>query len=329
MPAHGVSFGAAIDLDKLRAWKDKVVKQSPEASGAWPSSARCAWCVASANSSRRTLEVDRRRRQRNWSLRASHHRRRLAGGEAAGPPLGRPRMMDSTDALDLADIPALLVIGGGIIGLEMACVYDALGSEGDGGRTARPAHAGRRSDLVKPLEKRWKRYAGIMLKVTKVAKVEAARRAHASPLRAKSPEPQTIRPRAGGRRPRPNGDKLNAERPASTVTIAGSFPSTSRCAPTCRTSSPSAIIVGQPMLAHKATHEGKVAAEVAAGHKSEFDARVIPSVAYTDPEVPGSASPKPKPRRKGPTVSASSRMGGFRPRHRHRSHRRLHQADLR
>ena len=144
-------------------------------------------------------------------------------------------------------------------------------------------------DLVRPLEKRIAtRYEAIMLG-TRV--VQHGRRAphgitvHFDGDQAPG-EPQVydrVLVAVGGA---PNGRKLGArDAPASTSTSAASCASTSRCAPTCRTSSRSATSSGQPMLAHKASHEGKVAAEVAAGQKSFFDARVVPSVAYTDPEV--------------------------------------------
>jgi dihydrolipoamide dehydrogenase len=204
-----------------------------------------------------------------------------------GLPWTDKRLMDSTDALDLADIPKkLLVVGGGIIGLEMACVYDALGTEVTVVELLDQLMPGADPDLVRPLEQRLKkRYGGIFLK-TKVAKIEAEKKGLKATFEGdKAPEP-THYDRvlvAVGRSP--NGKKIGAEKAGVTVTDRG-FIAVDR---QMRTNVPHIFaigdLVGNPMLAHKATHEAKVAAEVAAGQKSEFVARVIPSVAYTDPEI--------------------------------------------
>jgi dihydrolipoamide dehydrogenase len=213
-----------------------------------------------------------------------------AGSQAVklpGLPWGDPRLMDSTDALLLQEIPGrLLVIGGGIIGLEMASVYDALGSKVTVVELLDQLMPGADPDLVKPFEQRArKRYEAILLK-TKVAKLEAT----PDGLRAsfegeQAPEPQVYDRVLCAVGRAPNGRKINAEAAGVTVTDRGFIPVDRQM----RTNVPHihAIgdIVGNPMLAHKATHEGKVAAEVCAGLKSEFVARVIPSVAYTDPEI--------------------------------------------
>jgi dihydrolipoamide dehydrogenase len=198
-----------------------------------------------------------------------------------------PRVMDSTDALELRDLPQrLLVIGGGIIGLEMGCVYDALGVRVSVVEVMTQLMPGADPDLVKPLEKRLrKRYEQILLGV-KVQGVEAlpeGLRVSFSGTGAPTPQIYDRVLVAVGRRP--NGSGIGAEAAGLTVDPRG-FLSVDR---QMRTSQPHIFaigdIVGQPMLAHKATHEGKVAAEVIAGEKRAFDARVIPSVAYTDPEV--------------------------------------------
>ena len=196
-------------------------------------------------------------------------------------------MMDSTDALELADIPKkLLVVGGGIIGLEMACVYDALGSEVTVVELLDQLMPGADPDLVRPLQQRLaKRYAGIHLKV-KVAKVEATKDGlHATFEGEKAPEPQLYDRVLVAVGRSANGNKIDADKAGVAVTERGFIAVDKQM----RTNVPHIFaigdIVGQPMLAHKATHEGKVAAEVAAGEKSEFVARVMPSVAYTDPEI--------------------------------------------
>jgi dihydrolipoamide dehydrogenase len=213
-----------------------------------------------------------------------------AGSQAVklpGFPWDDPRTMDSTDALVLKDVPKkLLVVGGGIIGLEMACVYDALGAKVTVVELLDQLMPGSDPDLVRPLAQRLnKRYAGIHLKV-KVAKVEATK----DGLRAtfegeKAPEPQVYDRVLVAVGRSPNGKKIDADKAGVQVTDRGFIPVDKQM----RTNVPHIFaigdIVGNPMLAHKATHEGKVAAEVCAGHKSEFVARVIPSVAYTDPEV--------------------------------------------
>jgi dihydrolipoamide dehydrogenase len=213
-----------------------------------------------------------------------------AGSQAVklpGLPWGDTRLMDSTDALMLSDIPKrLLVIGGGIIGLEMATVYDALGAKVTVVELQDQLMPGADMDLVKPLQSRIsKHYEKIMLQ-TKVVKLEAEK----DGLRATFDGPGAPAPQlfdrvlcAVGRSP--NGKKIAAEKAGVAVTDRGFINVDKQM----RTNVPHIFaigdIVGNPMLAHKATHEAKVAAEVIAGHKVEFVARVIPSVAYTDPEI--------------------------------------------
>jgi dihydrolipoamide dehydrogenase len=213
-----------------------------------------------------------------------------AGSQAVklpGLPWGDTRLMDSTDALMLSDIPKrLLVIGGGIIGLEMATVYDALGAKVTVVELQDQLMPGADMDLVKPLQSRIsKHYEKIMLQ-TKVVKLEAEKEG----LRATFDGPGAPAPQlfdrvlcAVGRSP--NGKKIAAEKAGVAVTDRGFINVDKQM----RTNVPHIFaigdIVGNPMLAHKATHEAKVAAEVIAGHKVEFVARVIPSVAYTDPEI--------------------------------------------
>jgi dihydrolipoamide dehydrogenase len=198
-----------------------------------------------------------------------------------------PRVMDSTGALELADVPErLLVIGGGIIGLEMATVYEALGSQVTVVELLDGLVVGADRDLVRPLQRRIeKRYAAIHLK-TKVTAVEAGEDGLTVTFEGENaPEPQTFDRilLAVGRTP--NGAMVGAEKAGVAVDERGFI----RVDAQLRTNVPHihAIgdVIGEPMLAHKATHEGKTAAEVIAGENVVFEPRGIPSVAYTDPEV--------------------------------------------
>ena len=218
-----------------------------------------------------------------------------AGSQALklpGFPWDDPRMMDSTDALDLVDIPKqLLVVGGGIIGLEMATVYRALGSEVTVVELMDQLMPGTDPDLVKPLADRMKKQGVAIHLKTKVAKVEASKKGLAATFEGIDGQESkavatTVFDRvlvAVGRAP--NGGKLDAAKAGVNVSERG-FIAVDR---QMRTNVPHIFaigdLVGNPMLAHKATHEGKLAAEVAAGEKREWTARVIPSVAYTDPEI--------------------------------------------
>ena len=203
-------------------------------------------------------------------------------------PHDDPRVIDSTGALELRDIPKkLLILGGGIIGLEMACVYDALGSKITVVELQDQLMPGADKDIVKPLHTRVaKRYENILLK-TKVTAVDAQKKGLKVTFEDDKGEVTTDTFDrvlvAVGRRP--NGKMIDAEMAGVAIDDRGFIAVDSQQ----RTGVPHIFaigdVVGQPMLAHKAVHEGKVAAEVAAGENRAFDAAVIPSVAYTDPEV--------------------------------------------
>jgi len=285
----GIEFGAPkIDIDKLRGFKNKVVTQLTGGL-AGMAKQRKVTVVQGVGKfvSPHEIEVE----GKDGKKLVHFEKCIIAAGSQAvklpGFPWEDPRMMDSTDALLLQDVPKkLLVVGGGIIGLEMACVYDALGAQVTVVELMDQLMPGADPDLVKPLAARLsKRYVGIHLKV-KVAKIEATKEGLKATFEGeKAPEPQ-IYDRvlvAIGRAP--NGKKIDADKAGVAVTDRGFIPVDKQM----RTNVPHIFaigdLVGQPMLAHKATHEGKVAAEVCAGQKSEFVARVIPSVAYTDPEV--------------------------------------------
>ncbi len=285
----GIEYGAPkIHLDQLRAYKDKVVAQMNGGLAGMARQRKVARLTGTGTFvSPHELEVDGPEGRKLVRFEKAI----IAAGSQAvklpGLPWDDPRLMDSTDALQLAEVPPrLLVIGGGIIGLEMACVYEALGSRVTVVELLDQLMPGTDPDLVRPLQQRIaKRYAGIHLK-TRVTRVEATKDGLKATFEGdKAPEPQVYDRVLVSVGRAPNGKRIGAEAAGVAVTDRGYIPVDRQM----RTNVPHihAIgdIVGNPMLAHKATHEGKVAAEVCAGHKSEFVARVIPSVAYTDPEV--------------------------------------------
>jgi dihydrolipoamide dehydrogenase len=212
-----------------------------------------------------------------------------AGSEPIGLPglPADPRILDSTDALELPEFSGgLLVIGGGIIGLEMACVFDALGKRVSVVELTPQLMPGCDPDLVRPLERRIRaRYQQILLG-TRVSAVEPQPAGlRVSFAGEKAPEPQLFDRVLVAVGRAPNGHSVGAELAGVKVSERGFIPVDKQM----RTNVPHIFAIGDiaapPLLAHKAMHEGKVAAEVAAGHRRAFDARVIPSVAYTDPEI--------------------------------------------
>ncbi|HNR91332.1 MAG TPA: dihydrolipoyl dehydrogenase, partial [Dokdonella sp.] len=285
----GITFGAPkIDVDALRAYKDKVVGTMVKGL-AGMAKQRKVRVVEGIGTFVSPHEVEVATAEGAKLVR--FEKAIIAAGSQAvklpGFPWDDPRMMDSTDALLLTDIPRkLLVVGGGIIGLEMASVYAALGSEVTVVELMDQLMPGADPDLVRPLQQRLaKRYAGIHLKV-KVARIEAEKKGLKATFEGEgAPEPQLYDRVLVAIGRAPNGAKIGADKAGVSVNERG-FIAVDR---QMRTNVPHIFaigdLVGQPMLAHKATHEGKVAAEVAAGEKSEFVARVIPSVAYTDPEI--------------------------------------------
>ncbi len=213
-----------------------------------------------------------------------------AGSQATEiPPFPNddPRLIDSTGALEMSDIPnKLLIVGGGIIGLEMATVYDALGTEITVVEFMDGLIPGCDKDLVRPLMKRIKKQYKSILLSTKVTDIKAQNDGLLVSFEGKkAPEPQLYDKVLVAVGRRPNGLKIGAENAGITVDDMGFINVDKQM----KTNVPNIYaigdIVGQPMLAHKATHEAKVAAEVIAGHKSFFEPLTIPSVAYTDPEI--------------------------------------------
>jgi dihydrolipoamide dehydrogenase len=195
--------------------------------------------------------------------------------------------MDSTDALLLDEIPKrLLVVGGGIIGLEMATIYDALGSEITMVELGAQIIPQADKDIVMPLFKKVKKqYANIFLN-TKVTKMSALKKGIKVDFEGKdSPSTDTFDKVLVAVGRSPNGHDIDADKAGVEVDKSGFISTNTQMQTNVENIFAIGDIVGQPMLAHKATHEGKVAAEVISGEKSGFDALTIPSVAYTDPEV--------------------------------------------
>ena len=285
----GVSFGApVIDLDKVRDHKNRVVKTLTMGLTSMAKQ-RGVTVVQGLGTfaSDKCLEVTG---PEGTSKMTFDHCIIAVGSQPVKIPSfphGDPRLIDSTGALELKDIPKrLLIIGGGIIGLEMATVYHALGSAITVVELMDQLVPGCDADLVKPLHQRIaKWYDNIYLK-TKVTRIEAKAEGLEVFFEGEgAPASDTFDKvlLAVGRRP--NGGLIGADKAGVTVDERGFIPVDR----TQKTNVPHIFaigdVVGNPMLAHKATHEAKVAAEVIAGHKSAFQALTIPSVAYTDPEI--------------------------------------------
>ncbi|HVP32379.1 MAG TPA: dihydrolipoyl dehydrogenase [Steroidobacteraceae bacterium] len=288
MGERGISFSAPeINLPKLREWKTSVVRKLTSGLRVLARQRKVEVVQGSGRFvSPNVLEV----MGTSGSQRIRFEQCVIAAGsEPIGLPglPADPRILDSTDALELPEFSGgLLVIGGGIIGLEMACVFDALGTKVSVVELTPQLMPGCDPDLVRPLERRIRgRYQQILLG-TKVAGVEAQRTGlRVSFAGEKAPAPQLFERVLVAVGRVPNGHSVGAELAGVKVSERGFIPVDRQM----RTNVPHIFAIGDiaqpPMLAHKAMHEGKVAAEVAAGHKRAFDARVIPSVAYTDPEV--------------------------------------------
>jgi dihydrolipoamide dehydrogenase len=290
MAGHGIEFGKPkFDADKLRGWKESVVGKLTKGLATLAKQRKVTVVQGVGKfASPKTMLVETPDGQKK---RIAFDYCIIAAGSSVaripGFPYDDPRLVDSTGALELRGIPErMLVIGGGIIGLEMACVYDALGTKISVVELLDGLIPGADRDIVRPLENRIrKRYEAVHLK-TKVAKLEAKPEGLVATFEgANAPAPQTYDRvlLAVGRRP--NGHEIAAEKAGVAVNERGYIPVDEQQ----RTNVPHIFAIGdvcgEPMLAHKATHEAKVAAEVIAGHKVAFDAMTVPSVAYTDPEV--------------------------------------------
>ena len=285
MAAHGVEFGTPkIDAEKLRGWKNEVIGKLTGGLATMAKQRKVRVVQASAK-----FEAPNRLRLDNDETVDFEKCIIAAGSEPIMLPglPDDPRIVDSTGALELAPLPKrLLVVGGGIIGLEMACVYSALGVDVSVVELLDQLMPGTDKDLLRPFTKVVKdRYEAIMLK-TKVTGMRATEPGIEVSFEGKDAPETGIYEKvlvAIGRRA--TGDKLDADKAGVNVDERGIIAVDKQM----RTNVPHIFAIGDlaggPMLAHKATHEAKVAAEAAHGEKSHFDARTIPSVAYTDPEV--------------------------------------------
>ena len=285
LAAHGVTFGEPkLDLAKLRAFKDKVVGKL---TGGLASMAKMRKVTVLTGVGRfsdpHTLVVDTKEGSQSVRFASAII---AAGSQAAKLPFlpEDPRIVDSTGALELPSVPKrMLVIGGGIIGLEMGTVYSTLGTRLDVVEMMDGLMLGADRDLVAVWQKmNAGRFDDILLK-TRTTKVEAAKNGLRVEFEGREAKTYDMILVSVGRTP--NGKRIGAEKAGVTVTERGFIETDSQM----RTNVPHIFAIGDitrnPMLAHKAVHEGHVAAEAAAGQKSHFDARVIPSVAYTDPEI--------------------------------------------
>ena len=285
MAENGVVFGEpSIDAERLSAWKDNVVGRLTGGLSQLAKQRKVTVVhgVARFESANRLLLDNGEAIEFEQCIIA-------AGSQSAELPNtpDDPRIVDSTGALQLDPIPQrMLVVGGGIIGLEMACVYSALGTEVSVVELTSTLMPGTDQDLVRPFRKIVdKRYETIMLdtKVTGMQSTVPGIEVHFDGKDAPDVQVYDKVLVAIGRRA--NGDRIDADKAGVAVDERGIIAVNRKM----QTNVPHIFAIGdlagEPMLAHKATHEAKVAAEVAAGHKSSFDARCIPSVAYTDPEI--------------------------------------------
>jgi dihydrolipoamide dehydrogenase len=289
MSEHGLAFGEpSIDIDRLRQWKNRIVGKLTAG--------------LTVLAKQRKVQVlrgfGRFISPRRLELREPDGSTRVVGFQhciiATGSEPARipgwptdPRIIDSTGALDLKELPdRMLVVGGGIIGLEMACVYDALGTRVSVVEMTPGLMPGCDRDLLRPLEKRIRaRYERVMTgtRVTGIEALDAGLRVSFEGESAPAAETYDRVLVAVGRVP--NGRVIDADKAGVHVDERGFIPVDRQLRTNVSHIFAIGDVAGAPMLAHKASHEGKVAAEVAAGQKRAFDARVIPSVAYTDPEV--------------------------------------------
>jgi len=289
MANHGINFGKPeIDITKLADFKNKVIKQLTGGLAGLAKQRKVQVVTGYGKfTSPHTIEVA----GKDGVKTVSFDNAIIAAGSSVfkipGLPYEDERLMDSTGALELADIPKrLLVIGGGIIGLEMATVYDALGSSVSVVELSPGLIPGCDPDLVRPLMKRLKaRYENIWLN-SKVTAIDVLKKGLKVSFEGKGvPETDTFDRvlLAVGRSP--NGHLIDADKAGVVVDERGFIAVDKQQRTNVNHIFAIGDIVGQPMLAHKATHEAKVAAEVITGMKSYFDAKTIPSVAYTDPEI--------------------------------------------
>lgn len=285
----GINFNTPkIELNKLRAWKKSIIEKLAKGLSVLAKKRKIEIIQGNGNFiTPNMMLVDTPEGQKSVSF---EYCVIAAGSSVSRPPSiieNDPRIIDSTGALELKEIPKqMLIIGGGIIGLEMATVYDALGCKVSIVEMMNQLIPDADTDLVQPLHQRIKkRYEGIYLK-TKVTEIKQQKDGLKVTFEGEeSPGTRTYDCILIATGRHPNGHNIKAENAGINVTKQGFIPVDSQL----RTNIPHIFgigdIIGEPMLAHKATHEGKLAAEIIAGQRAAFDARTIPSVAYTDPEI--------------------------------------------
>ena len=289
MASHGVTFGAPeLDLDKIRSWKDSVVDKLTGGLGGMSKMRKVKHVRGYGKfTGGNTIEVT----GADGTTTITFENAIIAAGSEPVTlpfiPHDDPRVIDSTGALELADIPGkMLVLGGGIIGLEMGTVYRSLGSEIDVVEFLDQLIPAADKDIIKVYQKYVKDKFNVMLE-TKVTAVEAKDDGLYVSFEGKQAPAEAVRYDkvlvAVGRRP--NGNLLDAEKAGVNVDERGFINVDKQLKTNVSNIYAIGDLVGQPMLAHKAVHEGHVAAEVISGKKHYFDPRCIPSVAYTDPEV--------------------------------------------
>ena len=290
LSSMGVSFGMPkIDLDQLNAGKEKVVKRLTGGLAQLAKQRKIEVIQGYAKfETPNRIRVDTAEGQRSIAFENAIIACGSRPVEIPGFPNDDPRLIDSTGALALQDIPErMLIVGGGIIGLEMGTVYSTLGSRIDVVEMMPGLIPGCDQDLVRPLQKRLKSAFNAIMLETKVTEIKAQEEGLKVYFEGKSApeEPQLYDKVLVSVGRTPNGKLIGAEQAGVQVDEPGFIPVDQHM----RTNVPNIYaigdVVGHPMLAHKATHEGKVAAEVIAGQPALFDPMTIPSVAYTDPEV--------------------------------------------
>lgn len=306
---HGISFGEPqVDLGKLRAWKDRAVGKLTTGLAGMAKMRKVTLLQGTGSfldANHLAVQTKDGRKLVRFSSAII-----AAGSQPSRLPLlpEDSRIVDSTGALELKSVPRrMLVIGGGIIGLEMGTVYSTLGARLDVVEMMDGLMMGPDRDLVSTWQKfNALRFDNVMLK-TRTAKVEPTPQWLKVWFEGENApaEPQLYELILVSVGRSPNGKKIGAENAGVAVDERGFIPVDSQM----RTSVPHIYaigdIVGQPMLAHKAVHEGHVAAEAAAGRKSRFDARVIPGVAYTDPEIAWVGITEDEAQKKGVKIGVS------------------------
>jgi dihydrolipoamide dehydrogenase len=287
---NGISFSKPkIDLDKVRSWKESVTKTLNDGLAGLVKQRKITRVEGFGQfTSANTIQVES---EDGSTITIQFDQAIIAVGshptKIPSFPYDDPRLMDSTDALELKQIPKkLLIVGGGIIGLEMATVYHALGSEINVVELMDQIIPGCDKDLITPLFRRIKKqYNNIWLE-TKVTSIQPESEGLKVSFEGKgAPESELFDAVLVAVGRQPNGKSISAELAGVNVDERGFIAADKQQRTNIKHIFAIGDVIGNPMLAHKAVHEGKVAAEVAAGHKAGFDALTIPNVAYTDPEI--------------------------------------------